>query len=236
MSRCTLGYDYGTMRIKLFFIPMAITAMSVLLLAAAGQPVRANDVPTILAMGDSLTAGYQLPPGAGFPAQLQKSMRARGIEVNVIDAGVSGDTSTGGRSRLSWSLEGTNSTPDLVIVEFGGNDALRGIEPSLTRANLDAILSQLADQNIPALLVGMRAPPNMGSEYEAEFNAIYPALAERRGVALYPFFLDGVALYPDLKLSDGLHPNEEGVAVMVERIMPYVERALKLTPSAPDQH
>lgn len=181
----------------------------------------------IVAMGDSLMAGYELAADASFPAQLEASLQAQGINARVINAGVSGDTSTGGLARLDWALSAANNgNPDLVIVEFGANDALRGIEPALTRGNLDALLSRLHGMGLKVLLLGMRAPPNMGSAYEAEFNAIFPELAAIYGVAFYPFFLEGVALVPALKLADGMHPNRAGVAVMVHNIAPMVKDIL----------
>lgn len=183
--------------------------------------------PVVVAMGDSLMAGYEMESDASFPAQLQARLRADNINVRIINAGVSGDTSAGGLARLDWALsDANNGYPDLVIVEFGANDALRGIEPIVTKGNLDEMLAKLQGRNIEVLLLGMRAPPNMGSEFEAEFNAIYPDLAAIYGIALYPFFLDGVVLDPDLKLADGMHPNRAGVAVMVENILPIMKDLL----------
>ncbi len=183
--------------------------------------------PVVVAMGDSLMAGYQMEADASFPAQLEASLRAGGINARVINAGVSGDTSAGGLARLDWTLSSANNgNPDLVIVEFGANDALRGIEPAVTRGNLDEMLSRLQGMDLNVLLLGMRAPPNMGSAYEAEFNAIFPDLAALYGVAFYPFFLDGVVLDPELKLADGMHPNRAGVTVMVQNIAPMVKELL----------
>lgn len=185
------------------------------------------DGPVVVAMGDSLMAGYNLPADAAFPAQLQARLRADGINVTVINAGVSGDTSAGGLARLDWALASANGgNPDLVILEFGGNGALRGIDPAVTRGNLDEMLSILRGRNINVLLVGMRAPPNMGREFAEEFDAIFPDLAANYGVALYPFFLKGVVLQPELKLQDGIHPNREGVAVMVDGMAPMVAKLL----------
>ncbi len=151
-----------------------------------------------------------------------------------MNAGVSGDTTTGGRSRLAWTIDGQPKKPDLVILELGANDALRGISPSLTRENLDWMLAQLKQRGIPVLFVGMMAPPNMGQEYETEFNAIYPDLAKKYGVAFYPFFLDGVAANPRLNQHDGMHPNPKGVKIIVGKIAPYVTRALGAhAPTAP---
>ena len=177
----------------------------------------------ILALGTSLTAGFQLPQRASFTAQLETALREKGYEVSVVNAGVSGDTSAGGLARLNWLL-GENYTH--AIVELGGNDVLRGLEPHETRANLDALLTTLKKHDIDVLLAGMRAPPNLGPGYEKDFNGIYAELAEKHDVLLYPFFLDGVAAEPELNLKDGIHPNEKGVAVIVERMLPYVEKLL----------
>lgn len=182
--------------------------------AAVAEPVR------LLALGDSLTAGYGLAPEEGFASRLQAALRERGHEVEVIDAGVSGDTTAGGLARLDWALA---DAPDLVLVELGANDGLRGIDPGSTRGNLDAILGRLEERGIPVLLAGMYAPPNLGPDFGRRFNAIYPELAEKYDVPLYPFFLDGVAAQPALNQPDGLHPNAAGVRVVVERILPYLE-------------
>lgn len=220
------------MRFKSFLFLAIFLAISAALTAvvpgAAPSVVAAPAAgPVVVAMGDSLMAGYELQADAAFPAQLEARLQAGGINARVINAGVSGDTSAGGLARLDWALASANNgNPDLVIVEFGGNDALRGIDPAVTRGNLDEILSKLRGRGLTVLLVGMRAPPNMGSEYAAEFDAIYPDLAAIHGVALYPFFLDGVALRPELKLADGIHPSRAGVAVMVEGMAPMVEELL----------
>lgn len=217
------------MRFKSLIFALAFGGLSVFCAeASAFDPVDhgAGETRLVVAMGDSLTAGYNLPPDASFPAQLQKALTAGGKQVSVMNAGVSGDTSSGGRARLEWMLSGLSQSPDLVVLEFGGNDALRGIEPSITKDNLDAMLRVLIERDIPILLVGMRAPPNMGRAYEEEFNGIFPALAAEHNVPLYPFFLDGVALYPDLKLGDGIHPNREGVGVIVERIREAIDDLL----------
>ncbi len=190
----------------------------------AGGGAGARDGRLVLALGDSLTSGYGLAPEDAFPARLEAHLAGAGLAVRVVNGGVSGDTSAGGRARLDWALA---DAPDLVIVELGANDALRGIEPAVTRANLDAILGHLAGRRIPVLLAGMRAPPNMGAEYGAEFDAIYPELAAKHGVALYPFFLDGVAAEPELNQADGIHPNREGVGVIVERIARHVRRLIE---------
>ena len=178
----------------------------------------------LLAFGDSLTSGWGLAARDAFPAQLERALHAAGRKnVRVIASGVAGDTSAGGRARLAWSLA---DRPDAAIVELGANDGLRGIDPASTYGNLDAILAELKRRGIPVLLAGMYAPPNLGSEYGEAFNAIYPRLAERHGVVLYPFFLEGVAVEPALNQPDGIHPNGDGVAVIVERILPYVMRVL----------
>ncbi|WP_244487595.1 MULTISPECIES: arylesterase [unclassified Aureimonas] len=177
----------------------------------------------IVAFGDSLSAGYGVEPGKAFPEQLQAALTAAGRNVTVINAGVSGDTTTGGLSRLDWSVP---ETTDLVILELGANDALRGIAPAITDQNLDAMLERLKARGIRTLFAGMIAPPNMGADYAAGFNPIYERLAEKHGVTLYPFFLEGVAADPGLNQTDKMHPNAAGVARIVERILPVVEAEL----------
>ncbi len=183
----------------------------------AATPIR------ILAFGDSLTAGYNLPPANAFPVRLEAALRAKGYQVQVLNAGVSGDTSAGGRSRLDWALA---DRPDYAIVELGANDALRGVDPKVTYANLDAILSTLEQRQVKTLLAGMYAPRNLGAPYVQSFDAIFPRLQAAHRVPLYPFFLDGVALHPELTLADGMHPNAAGVDIMVAGILPQVERLL----------
>ncbi len=173
----------------------------------------------IIGFGDSLMAGYQLGPAEGFTDQLERKLNAAGYEVEVVNAGVSGDTTTGGLARLDWSVP---DGADLVILELGANGALRGIAPEITEKNLDTMISALKSRGITVLLAGMLAPPNMGPDYEAAFNSIYPRLAETHGVALYPFFLDGVAADSELLLADGMHPNPAGVSAMVEGILPVL--------------
>jgi acyl-CoA thioesterase-1 len=181
----------------------------------------------LVMLGDSLTAGYGLPGPAAFPAQLQKALKSNGIDVDMINAGVSGDTSSGGRDRLDWSVpEGTEA----VIVELGANDALRGIDPKITREALSDILTRLKARKIAVLLCGMLAPPNYGSDYAARFNTIYPDLSKSFGVPLYPFFLEGVASDAKLNQTDGLHPTEEGVDVIVKNILPTVQAFLGALP------
>lgn len=185
-------------------------------------PVMASPA-RLLVLGDSLAAGYGLSPEQSFPVQLQKRLQAEGREVTVLNAGVSGDTSAGGRARLGWALA---DKPDFVLVELGANDGLRGLDPKAMRANLEAIILKLKQEGIGVMLAGMLAPPNMGAQYEKEFNAVYPALAAKHDLVFYPFFLDGVAADPALNQRDGIHPNAEGVAAIVDRITPYVVRLL----------
>ena len=194
-----------------------------LLARAADRPVK------IVALGDSLTAGYGLPNDAAFPTKLQAALTAKGIAATVANAGVSGDTASGGLDRLDWSVpDGT----DAVIVELGANDALRGIDPKLTEKALDAILTKLDARNIPVLLAGMKAPPNMGADYAKAFDAIFPALAAKHPVIFYPFFLDGVAADAKLNQGDGMHPTAAGVDVIVARMLPQVEQLVAKTREA----
>jgi len=180
----------------------------------------------ILAFGDSLTAGYGLPPGQGFAPQLEDSLRRNGVRAFVTNAGVSGNTTAQGRARLAWTLDGLKQKPDLAIVALGANDMLRGLPPSQTLADLDAILAELKRREIPVLVAGMLAAPNLGPRYRTEFEAIFPELARRHGAALYPFFLAGVAGNPALALPDRVHPNFQGIKKMVSGITPTVLRAL----------
>ena len=174
----------------------------------------------IVAFGDSLTAGYGLPANAAFPVVLEQALKARGRDIVIVNAGVSGDTTRGGLDRLDWSIpDGTRG----VILELGANDALRGQDPGEAFKSLDAILAKLKARKIEVLLCGMLAPPNYGAEYGERFRKIYTDLAEKHGVTLYPFFLDGIAGNPRLNLPDGIHPTAEGVRVIVERILPKVE-------------
>jgi acyl-CoA thioesterase-1 len=189
------------------------------LLVVAAAPATVH--PMILVLGDSLSAGFGLPPEETFPARLEARLHEAGIAAQVVNAGVSGDTTAGGLARLDWSLA---DKPDVVVVELGANDALRGIDPAAVRDNLDKIMRKIEASGAKLLLVGMRAPPNWGEEYQNAFDRIYPDLAREYGVPLYPFFLEGVAMNPELNQPDGLHPNEQGVAVMVDRIAPFVTR------------
>ncbi|HEV7959576.1 MAG TPA: arylesterase [Rhizomicrobium sp.] len=190
------------------------------LLAFLGQPAMARPL-KILAMGTSLTQGYGLPPGTEFTTQLQAALKAEGIDADIINAGVSGDTSADGLSRLDWSLA---DHPDAAILELGSNDMLRGTPPAETEKNLRAILSTLRKDHIPVLFTGMHAQRNLGADYVAQFDAIYPKLAKEFPVIYYPFILDGVALNPRLNQADGLHPNPAGVKIIVARILPDVKK------------
>jgi acyl-CoA thioesterase-1 len=192
--------------------------------AAAVVPAMAEPI-RLVALGDSLISGYGLadPASDGFPAQLQAALTARGHDVVVADAGVSGDTSAGGLARVNWSVpDGT----DGVILELGANDMLRGIDPAATETALDRIMTRLGERGIDVLVAGMRAAPNLGQDYGRAFDAIYPGLADRHGAVFYPFFLDGVAADPALNQADGIHPNTEGVAEIVARILPAVEELI----------
>jgi acyl-CoA thioesterase-1 len=186
-------------------------------LPAAEGPVK------LVVLGDSLSAGYGLPVQSSFPSKLAAALEAKGIAVAITNAGVSGDTASGGLGRVDWSVpEGTEA----VIVELGANDALRGIDPAVTKTALDGILRKLNDRKIPVLLAGMRAPRNMGADYARDFDAIFPALAQTYGAVFYPFFLDGVATDDKLNQRDGIHPNAAGVDIIVARILPKVEELI----------
>ncbi len=206
---------YGA-RAALYHLLAAAVAMTASAAAAAPK--------LILAFGNSLTAGYELPPADGFAPQLEAALRARGIAVTVHNAGVSGDTTAQGRARLNWVLTGLKATPDLAIVELGANDMLRGQPVAAAKANLDAILIELSRRHIRVLLAGMYASPNLGRSYATEFNAIYPALAKTHGVPLYPFFMAGVVGVPGMQLGDGLHPTRAGVATIVRADHPERDR------------
>jgi len=193
------------------------------LLAGLALGATATRAATILVLGDSLTAGYGLNGRDSFPSRLEAALRDVVPGVRVINGGVSGDTTAGGLARLDWSMR---DKPDLVIVELGANDALRGHDPSATGRNLDRIVQRILARGARVLLAGMRAPPNMGREYENEFNALFPDIARRHNTSFYPFFLDRVAGIPALNLDDGMHPNARGVAVIVKRMLPVVRAAL----------
>jgi acyl-CoA thioesterase I len=209
------------------FMHMLVLGLGLTIPGAAYAQAQTQAVEThaikMVVLGDSLSAGLGLSASAAFPQRLQKSLKAKGIAVEMINAGVSGDTASGGRDRLDWSVpDGTQA----VIVELGANDALRGIDPAVTRAALSDILTRLKARHIAVLLCGMLAPPNYGSDYSARFNAIYPDLAKAFGVPLYPFFLEGVASDRKLNQPDGIHPTAEGVDVIVKNILPTVETFL----------
>lgn len=212
----------------------AILGAALAAVLAPGAPARAQAAATaapirLLALGDSLTAGYGLPPGQGFVPKLEAALRERGRNVRVVDAGVSGDTTAGGLARLDWALA---ERPDAAMVGLGGNDGLRGLSPREVRSNLAAILDKLSARNIPTLLAGMVAPPNLGTEYGRQFLAAFADLArERPDVVFYPFFLEGVAAEPSLNQPDGIHPNARGVEEVVRRILPAVEALLSRVPA-----
>jgi len=198
-------------------LTLAVTLFAGISGAASAAPVK------ILAFGDSLIAGYGLPEGDGFVPQLQQALEKMGREVTVINGGLSGDTTAGGLSRLDWMLA---EKPDMVILELGANDMLRGLSPDEARANLDATIQRIKESGAKLLLAGMLASRNMGADYQSKFDAIYPDLARAHEVALYPFFLDGVAARPELNQQDGLHPTKDGVAVIVSNILPHVTKLL----------
>ncbi len=198
--------------------------ISLCLLTGAGSAIAAPvPEPVIVALGDSLSAGYELAESDAFPNQLKAALGKLGLGAQLRNAAVSGDTTTGGLSRLDWAIDGN---VDLVILELGANDALRGLDPKGTESNLDMMITKIKARGIKVLLAGMYAPPNMGREYADAFNPIYARLAARHQIPLYPFFLDGVAAQPGLRLADGMHPNPAGVKVIAERIAPFVIKAL----------
>jgi acyl-CoA thioesterase-1 len=206
------------------FVHMLVWGVALMVTGTGFAQAPAEKKPIkMVVLGDSLSAGFGLPATSAFPQRLQKALKAKGIAIDMINAGVSGDTSSGGRDRLDWSVpEGT----EVVILELGANDALRGTDPAVTRSALTDILTRLKARGIAVLLCGMLAPPNYGSDYAARFNAIYPDLAKTFAVPLYPFFLEGVATNAKLNQGDGLHPTAEGVDVIVAKILPMVEAFL----------
>jgi len=207
---------------KVFHLPFAGILTLVLMLFSSIKLVQA-DVPRLMVFGDSLVAGYGLPAEQGFTSQLQDRLSANGFRIEILNAGVSGDTSAGGAARLDWAL---SEQPDYVMIVLGGNDLLRGLDPGATRQNLDQIIARLAALNIKTFLCGMLAPLNLGPEYSREFNPIYPELAQKYDLAFYPFFLENVALVPALNQRDGLHPNADGVAKIIDGMMPVLSRFL----------
>lgn len=190
------------------------TAPGAAVSAEAPLPVMGREV-RIVALGDSLFAGYGLNPGESYPARLEAALRAKGVNARIANAGVSGDTTAGGLQRLTFTLGSQPSPPDLVLISLGGNDMLRGLPPEQTRANLDAILAELDRRKIPAVLMGMLAPPNLGPDYAARFNPIYPSLAKKHGAKLVPFFLQAIIDKPDLRQADHIHPTARGVEAVV---------------------
>lgn len=207
------------MRAALFFAILTIFPIFSLKSYAA-EPVR------IVALGDSLTAGYGMESGQDFATKLQEKLISEGIDAKVDNAGVSGDTSAGGLSRVDWAVDG-DPKPRLVIVALGANDMLRGVDPAVTKKNLSAILDKLKDKDIPVLLAGMRSPMNLGPFFSGKFDRIYNELSDEYDVPLYPFFLDGVAMKAEYNQGDGIHPNQKGVAIMVDNILPSVKKALE---------
>lgn len=207
------------MRFPLFFIALFFAILT-------DAPVLAKPVTapvTVLALGDSLTAGYGLEQEESFPAQLETSLHSAGYSVNVVNAGVSGDTSAGALARIEWALA---ERPDIVVVTLGGNDALRGLDPAQTYENLDQIIARIKQAGSRVLLAGMRSPRNLGADYNETFDQIYPNLAKRYDLLFYPFFLEGVAAEPSLNQADGIHPNAEGIRLIVKGLQPLVAAAI----------
>jgi acyl-CoA thioesterase-1 len=219
MSRRTIHGVLGRIMSAMLGSIVAGALAGVLIAPAAA----ADKLVTIVALGDSLTAGLGLDSKDAFPARLQAALAAKGIAATIVDAGVSGDTTSGGLARLDWSVP---AGTDGVILELGANDALRGVDPKVPRAALEAILGRLKARGIPVLLCGMLSPPNLGADYARAFNAIYPDLARTYDAILYPFFLDGVVADRKLNQGDGLHPTAAGVDVIVARILPKVEQLI----------
>ena len=218
----TVGTGYGGFAATVNSRIAALLALVLTLMAASG--LHAQTAPIKLAiLGDSLAAGYGVKPGEAIPARLEAALKAAGRNVSVINHGVSGDTTAGGLERIDWMLA---DKPDIVLVELGGNDALRGSDPAGTERNLDAILAKLKAAGVTVWLAGMLAPRNFGPEYAAQFDGLYKKLADKHGVPLYPFFLDGVARDPAFNQPDGIHPNPRGVDIIVERLMPFITKNL----------
>ncbi|MCP4185451.1 MAG: arylesterase [Hyphomicrobiales bacterium] len=217
-----MNYNSATSENSVRFEKWLLFAVCILILMAT-KPSSAEEK-NIVVLGDSLVAGYGLAPGEAFPEQLSRLLKDKGIEANIINAGVSGDTTAGGLARLDWSIQqGT----DAVIIELGANDVLRGIAPTQTQNNLESIIQNLKKRNIKVLLAGMKSPPNMGQKYADEFNAIYPALAAKHDIHFYPFFLDGVVANSDLNQSDGIHPTAKGITLITRRFLPSAEKLIE---------
>lgn len=207
-----------------YAVRRALPQAAAALLLALAAPGAASEGFRLAVLGDSLTAGYGLDAGDAYPVRLEAALAAAGLDGEVLDHGVSGDTTAGGLARLEWLL---GDAPTHVLVELGGNDGLRGLDPGFVRANLDAILARLAEAGVPAMLAGMRAPPNLGRRYAEAFDALFPAAAEAAGVPYLGFFLDGVADAPELSQDDGIHPNAAGVEEIVRRTAPAVAAWLR---------
>jgi len=207
-------------------LPRPLFALLALLTSIALPAAAQAADKLVVAFGDSLTAGYRLPPGKGFAPQLEAALRGSGVAARVHNAGVSGDTTAQGKARLNWVLASLKTKPDLVIVELGANDMLRGLDPARTEANLDAILAELSKRRIKILLAGMVAAPNLGPDYARRFNPLYRRLADKYRAGLYPFFLQGIVGDRSLHIGDAIHPNEQGVRVIVRAILPHVRRQL----------
>jgi len=215
-KRCSL-WQYGLLR-TLVNVTLTLAFMTFVSSLSAGQGQ------TVLMIGDSLTAGLGLSRDQSIPVRLEGALKEQGINARIINAGVSGDTSAGGRSRLQWAL---SEKPDVVVIELGANDGLRGLDPKATSENLDAMIGEAKRAGTRVLLAGMMAPPNLGTEYGGEFNRVYPALASKHDVTLMPFFLEDVAAVPELNQDDAIHPNEKGVDVIVQNLLPYVRQLLR---------
>lgn len=221
------SHRYGMLRRVVKLCAVALVA-GLPFAASAAAP---DGTLQVVALGDSLTAGYGLEPGQSFAARLETALKAKGLKVKVHNAGVSGDTASAGLSRLDWALAGVPGKTDLVILELGANDMLRGIDPAITTRALTAIMDRFKKDGVPVLIAGMKAAPNMGAAYVKQFDAIYPALSKKYGAPLYPFFLEGVAGKKGLNLPDGLHPTAKGVDVIVTGLAPMVHSLLQTQPA-----
>lgn len=210
-------------RLVTFLLAAAWISLGGLVMGGNGRPAWADQPIKLLAFGDSLTAGYGLSEADGFTAQLAAAFQKMGRQVQVINGGVSGDTTSGGLARLDWALA---DQPQVMLLELGGNDMLRGLPPQTTAANLEQMVTKAQQAGVTILLIGMRAAPNLGADYQGQFDAIYPTLAKTHNLLFYPFMLDGVAANPDLLQGDGIHPNPKGVGIIISRMMPSILQAL----------